>query len=120
MTALDEAAFARLNAMAGRIMTELNQWSASRRSPFVVYGQGFSHLAYGYLTAPGLPMRNHRDYWHHLDADRTQIISLELARRGFFPVHRGEFSLSTARTDYDVAATISFGTGDRSLSSGVI
>ncbi len=106
MTAMDEDAFATLNARALRVKTELNEWSSARDSPFTVYGRGFSHLAYGYLSRPGLAMRTHRDYWRNLDADKTQIISLELAIRGFFPVHRGEFSLSVPMTDDDISAYI--------------
>lgn len=106
MTTMDEAAYARLNANAGRIMSEINEWSRSRNSPFAVYGKGFSHLAYGYMTAPGLEVRTHRDYWTRIDGERTQIVSLELATRGFFPVHRGEFSLSLPMTDDDISAFI--------------
>ncbi|GAA3648883.1 aspartate aminotransferase family protein [Nocardioides ginsengisoli] len=103
MSALNEAAFGKLNGQATRIMNELNEWSASRGSSFVVYGKGFSHMAYGYMKAPGLSVRTHRDYARNLDAERTQICSLELANRGFFPVHRGEFSLSLPMTDDDIS-----------------
>lgn len=106
MNAMDEAAFARLNANAGRIKDELNEWSRGRKSPFVLYGQGFSHMAYGYMTKPGQAVRNHRDYWRKVDGQRTHIVSLELASRGFFPVHRGEFSLSLPMTDDDISAFI--------------
>lgn len=106
MGAMDEAAFARLNDMAGRIMGELNEWSRARNSPFTVYGRGFSHMAYGYMMAPGLTVRNHRDYWRKVDGATTQIVSLELASRGFFPVHRGEFSLSVPMTDDDISSFI--------------
>ncbi|GAA3776514.1 aspartate aminotransferase family protein [Microbacterium kribbense] len=104
LTAMDEDAFTRLNTQAQRIQTELNEWSTARNSPFAIYGKGFSHLAYGYLNHPGLTLRNHRDYWRGLDAETTQIISLELAIRGFFPVHRGEFSLSVPMTEDDITA----------------
>lgn len=106
MRSLDRAAFDKLNGHSGRIMSELNEWSAARRSPFTVYGKGFSHMAYGYMTAPGLQVRNHRDYWHNVDGERTQIISLELANRNFFPVHRGEFSLSLPMTDDEITTYI--------------
>ena len=106
MSALDAAAFERLNANARRIMSEVNEWSRRRDSPFGIYGRGFSHLAYGYLAEPGLAVRSHRDYWRTVDAARTQIVSLELASRGFFPVHRGEFSLSLPMTDDDISAFI--------------
>ncbi|CAN5398691.1 aspartate aminotransferase family protein [soil metagenome] len=106
MGAMDAAAFARLNANATRIMNDLNEWSRGRTSPFAVYGKGFSHMAYGYMTKPGLAVRNHRDYWHNVDGTKTQIVSLELATRGFFPVHRGEFSLSLPMTDDDITSFI--------------
>ncbi|KQP68048.1 glutamate-1-semialdehyde 2,1-aminomutase [Microbacterium sp. Leaf288] len=106
MNTLDEAAFTRLNGYATRIMTDLNEWSAERNSPFTVYGKGFSHMAYGYMNEPGLSIRTHRDYWNNLDSEKTQIISLELANRGFFPVHRGEFSLSLPMTDADITSYI--------------
>ncbi|MDX3522703.1 aspartate aminotransferase family protein [Streptomyces scabiei] len=106
MGALDEAAFDRLNSQAARIMNDLNAWSASRKSPFVVYGKGFSHMAYGYMKAPGLTVQTHRDYARNLDGEKTQICSLELANRGFFPVHRGEFSLSLPMSDDDISSYI--------------
>lgn len=106
MRAMNHSAFDKLNAQAARIMSELNEWSESRRSPFMVYGKGFSHLAYAYMNAPGLRVRNHRDYWHNVDLEKTQICSLELATRGFFPVHRGEFSLSLPMTSDDISSFI--------------
>lgn len=106
MEALDQEAFDRLNRYAARIMSELNGWAAVRNSPFTVYGRGFSHMAYGYMNEPGLTIRTHRDYWTNLNGEKTQIISLELANRGFFPVHRGEFSLSLPMTDDDITSYI--------------
>ncbi|WP_341976038.1 aminotransferase class III-fold pyridoxal phosphate-dependent enzyme [Microbacterium sp. LWO13-1.2] len=106
MEALDRSAFDRLNGMAARVISEINEWSASRHSPFTMYGRGFSHMAYGYMREEGLSIRTHRDYWTNLDAEKTQIISLELANRGFFPVHRGEVSLSLPMTDDDITSFI--------------
>lgn len=106
LSEMDEAAFRGLNAQAARITAEVNEWSASRGSPFLVYGGGFSHLGYAYLRRPGLAVRSHRDHWRNVDAERTQICSLELANRGFFPVHRGEISLSTPMTDDDIGSFI--------------
>ncbi|MEW2404384.1 aminotransferase class III-fold pyridoxal phosphate-dependent enzyme [Streptomyces sp. NPDC046862] len=106
MRAMDAAAFEKLNRHSGRVMSELNDWSRSRMSPFVVYGKGFSHMAYGYMKEPGLEIRTHRDYSRKLDGEKTQICSLELANRGFFPVHRGEFSLSAPMTDDDISSFI--------------
>lgn len=103
---LDEAAFERLNAYSQRIKSELNDWSAARGSAFSIWGCGFSHMAYGYMNTPGAQIRTHRDFARHLESEKTQIISLELAIRGFFPVHRGEFSLSLAMTDDDITAFI--------------
>ena len=103
---MDEAAFATLNGYSRRIIDEVSTWSQTQGSPFAVYGAGFSHLAYGYLREPGRVPRNHRDYWRIVDAPRTQTISLELANRGLFPVHRGEFSLSLAMTDDDITRII--------------
>lgn len=103
---LDEAAFAKLNGYSARILREVNEWSRSRGSRFAVWGRGFSHLAYGMLAEPGQVVRTHRDHLTKVDATATHIISLELAVRGFFPVHRGEFSLSLAMTDDDVRSFI--------------
>lgn len=100
---LDHAAFTKLNSQSARIKSELNEWSASRRSPFTVYGRGFSHMAYAYLNEPGMEIRTHRDYWTKVNGEATQVCSLELANRGIFPVHRGEFSLSLPMTDDDVS-----------------
>lgn len=111
METMDRAAFDRLNTQATRILDEVNAWSQSRGVPFAVYGAGYSHLAYGYFTGPDARVRNHRDYWRSIDGDRTQAISLELANRGIFPVHRGEFSLSLPMTDEDITEIIETLTG---------
>ena len=105
MQEMTEETFSRLNSMAQRVVDELNEWSRGRKSPFVVYGS-MSHLAYGYMNEPGLSVRTHRDYWRHVDGSRTQICSLELANRGYFPVARGDFSLSLPMTDDDLAGFI--------------
>jgi glutamate-1-semialdehyde 2,1-aminomutase len=106
MRTMDQAAFDKLNAQAARVMSEMNEWSEARNSPFKVYGKGFSHMAYAYMNSPELNVRTHRDYWRNVDSAKTQICSLELANRGFFPVHRGEFSLSLAMTDDDISSFI--------------
>lgn len=106
MQQMDEAAFDRLNGYSARIMSELNDWAVARNSAFSVYGKGFSHLGYGYMNEPGLSIKTHRDYWSNVDGEKTQIISLELANRGFFPVHRGEFSLSVPMVDDDITSYI--------------
>ncbi|MFP3459985.1 aminotransferase class III-fold pyridoxal phosphate-dependent enzyme [Arthrobacter globiformis] len=106
MRTMDQAAFDKLNTQAGRIMSEMNEWSAARNSSFKVYGKGFSHLAYAYMKSADLSVMTHRDYWRNIDGEKTQICSLELANRGFFPVHRGEFSLSLPMTDDDISSFI--------------
>lgn len=106
MEELTEDVLATLNAKAQRIKNELNTWAEERNSPFTVYGYGFSHLGYAYLNEMGLPLRNHRDHLTNIDGDKTQTVSIELANRGFFPVHRGEFSLSTPMTDDDITSFI--------------
>lgn len=95
-----------LNAKAQRIKDEINTWAAERNSPFTVYGYGFSHLGYAYLNEPGLPLKNHRHHLTSINGEKTQTVSIELANRGFFPVHRGEFSLSTPMTDEDITSFI--------------
>ncbi|MBL5972187.1 MAG: aminotransferase class III-fold pyridoxal phosphate-dependent enzyme [Candidatus Leucobacter sulfamidivorax] len=111
METMDRAAFDRLNACAGRVMSEVNGWAASRGVPFAVYGAGYSHLSYGYFTGPEREARSHRDYWRLVDGERTQTISLELANRGIFPVHRGEFSLSLPMSDDDISEIVATFTG---------
>lgn len=106
MRALDEAAYVRLNTMAARILSEVGEWTAARKSPFTIYGGGYSSLAYAYRTEPGLTVETQRDLWRNVDADKTQTFSLELANRGFFPVARGEISLSLAMTDDDITSFI--------------
>lgn len=108
---MDRAAFDRLNAHAARIVDEVNEWSQARGIPFAVYGAGYSHLAYGFFTGTDLRVRNHRDYWRRIDGEKTQTMSLELANRGIFPVHRGEFSLSLPMSDDDIGRVIETFTG---------
>lgn len=103
---LTEEAFATLNGHARRIEKELNEWSRERNSPFRIHGRGFSHLGYAYMTVPDEAVRTHRDYWRIVDGEKTQTISLELANRGYFPVHRGEMSLSLAMTEQDITGLI--------------
>lgn len=106
METMDEAAFDRLNTGAARVLREVNEWAARAGVPFAVYGAGYSHLAYGFFTESGASIRSHRDIWRLVDADRTHAISLELANRGLFPVHRGEFSLSLPMTDDDLTQIV--------------
>ncbi len=106
LRALDQRAYAQLNGHAQRILDELRLWASERRSPFTIFGRGFSSLAYAYCKEPGQQVTTHRDYWHKVDAEKTQAFSLELANRGIFPVARGELSLSLAMTDDDISTFI--------------
>lgn len=106
MRELNQDAFDRLNGMAGRVMNDLNEWSRARGSSFAVYGAGISHLAYGFMREPGERITTHRDYWRRFDGTSTQTCSIELANRGFFPVARGDFSLSLPMTDDDIGSFI--------------
>ncbi|WP_458117332.1 aspartate aminotransferase family protein [Arthrobacter sp. D2-10] len=106
MRTLDEAAFTKLNGQAGRILTEINEWSAEKNHPFRILGRGNSRLGYVYLTSPESRVRTHRDYWTNVDTEKLQTCSLELANRGFFPVHRGGISLSLPMTDDDITSFI--------------
>lgn len=106
MSEMTPDVFTRLNTMAARVLAEMNEWSGARGSAFQVYGAGISHMAFAYMREPGLSVRTHRDYWRNVDDERTQTISLELANRGFFPVARGDFSLSVPMTDEDITAFI--------------
>jgi glutamate-1-semialdehyde 2,1-aminomutase len=106
MSTLTESAFARLNGMAARVLTELDEWCATRGSSFRVFGRGTSHLGYAFLNETDARIATHRDYWRLVDGERTQTYSLELANRGFFPVARGNISLSLPMTDDDIAAFI--------------
>lgn len=108
---MDRAAFERLNAQAARITLEVNAWAEARGVPFAVYGAGYSHLAYGFFNNPNARVRNHRDYWRVVNGEATQTISLELANRGIFPVHRGEFSLSLPMSEDDISRVIDTFTG---------
>lgn len=103
---MDEAATAKLNNQALRIKKEINEWAADKNYPFMIYGKGFSHLAYTFTDKVGREIKTHRDFWHYTDSEKTNIYSLEIATRGFFPVYRGQFSLSLPMTDEDITAFI--------------
>lgn len=103
---MNEAAFDKLNTMSKKIMTEINTWAKSKNYPFMIYGQGFSFLGYTFTDKVGREIKTHRDFWKYTDGEKTQIYSLELATRDFFPVHRGQFCLSLPMTDKDIDAFI--------------
>jgi len=102
---MDEAAYARLNDMAARIKKELNDWAAQGNYPFIIYGL-YSQLAYAFTDKPGREITTHRDFWRYANHDNILIFALEMATRGYFPVHRGEVSLSLPMTDDDITGFI--------------
>lgn len=105
MHAMDERAYQRLNDMARRISDELNSWAISAGYPFVVFG-GFSVLGYAFTKELGQQITTHRDYWNKIDDKCMSIYALEMATRGYFPVHRGQIGLTLPMTDEDVAGYI--------------
>jgi len=98
---MDEAAFDRLNGLADRIKNELNGWAEENNFPFQVYG-AFSCLGYAFTDKPGRELKTHRDLMTYINGEHLQTFALEMATRGFFPVHRGQLSLSVPMTDEDI------------------
>ena len=98
---MDKAAYDRLNTLADRIKNELNGWSEKRNYPFQVYGE-FSFMGYAFTDKPGRELRAHRDLMTFIYEEHMQTLALEMATRGFFPVHRGQLSLSVPMTDEDI------------------
>lgn len=105
MKAMDQNAYARLNEMARRIRTELNSWAAEHRYPFSIFGS-FSVFAFAFTHEMGETITTHRDYWHKINDNSMSIYALEMATRGYFPVHRGQVGLTLPMTDDDVAGYI--------------
>ncbi|WP_043194620.1 aspartate aminotransferase family protein [Pseudomonas putida] len=101
LEAMDPAAYERLNRMAATIKDELNTWAAAKGYPFVVFGS-FSVFAYAFTKEPGQTINTHRDYWHKIDENSMGIYALEMATRGYYPVHRGQVGLTLPMTDEDV------------------
>ncbi|WP_050184088.1 aspartate aminotransferase family protein [Domibacillus robiginosus] len=106
METMNEAAINKLNNQAERIKQEINEWANIKNYPFMIYGKGFSFLAYTFTDKVGREIKTHRDFWNYTDNNKTNIYSLEIATRGFFPVYRGQFSLSLPMTDEDITAFI--------------
>lgn len=106
METMNETAYDKLNHQAETIKKEINDWANNKNYPFMVYGKGFSFLAYTFTDKVGREIRTHRDFWHYIDNEKTQAYSLEIATRGFLPVYRGQFSLSLPMTDEDITAFI--------------
>lgn len=102
---MDEAAFDRLNGLAERIKSELNGWAEANEIPFSVFGS-FSILGYALTKEPGQKITTHRDYWHKIDEQNMSTYALEMATRGYYPVHRGQIGLTLPMTDEDIAGYI--------------
>ena len=98
---MDEKAYERLNDMYAKIKTELNSWAAEHSYPFVIYG-AFSVFAFAFTQEMGQAITTHRDHWHKIDDNSMSIYALEMATRGYFPVHRGQVGLTLPMTDEDV------------------
>ena len=102
LNVMDDAAYEKLNGMAERIKSEMNEWATANNIPFCVYGS-FSILGYALTKEPGQSINTHRDYWHKIDEEKMTIYALEMATRGFFPVHRGQLGLTLPMTDDDIS-----------------
>ena len=98
---LDDVAYKRLNSMGERIKNELNIWAKEKKIPFIVFGES-SVLGYAFTREIGQPIRTHRDYWLKSDAQKMQTFALEIAVRGFLPVHRGQLGLTLPMADQDI------------------
>lgn len=98
---LDDAAYDRLNGMGERIKKELNAWAAEKGIPFIVFGES-SVLAYAFTKKMGQTITTHRDYWTKSDGEKMQTFALEVAARGFLPVHRGQLGITLPMTNQDI------------------
>ena len=105
LESMDEAAYDRLNTLADRIKDELNEWAIKEEYPFVVYGE-FSVLGYTFTDEVGREPKNHRDFWKFVNSDHVLIYNLEMATRGYLPLHLGELCLSLPMTDEDIDSFI--------------
>ena len=102
---LDDVAYKRLNSMGERIKNELNIWAKEKKIPFIVFGES-SVLGYAFTRDIGQTIRTHRDYWLKSDAQKMQTFALEIAVRGFLPVHRGQLGLTLPMADQDITEFI--------------
>ncbi len=98
---MDQVAYDRLNKLAKKIKKELNEWAEKEGYPFMIYGE-FSFLGYAFVDKKGREIKNHRDFWYYANNDQILTYALEMATRGFFPVHRGQLSLSLPMTSEDI------------------
>ncbi|TPV23639.1 aspartate aminotransferase family protein [Pantoea anthophila] len=105
LEAMDHGAYDRLNSMARRIKSELNSWALKEGYPFTVFGS-FSVLGYAFTKETNQQITTHRDYWHKIDDKSMKIYALEMATRGYFPVHRGQIGLTLPMTDDDISGYI--------------
>lgn len=105
MEAMDSNAYKRLNDMAATIKKELNEWATDQGYPFTIFGT-FSVFAYAFTKELGQKITTHRDYWHKIDENSMGIYALEMATRGYYPVHRGQVGLTLPMTDEDVQGYI--------------
>ncbi|PCF96983.1 aspartate aminotransferase family protein [Vreelandella nigrificans] len=105
LNVMDDAAFDKINGMAERIKSELNSWAKASGIPFIVYGS-FSILGYALTRELGQEITTHRDYWHKIDEDKMSIYAMEMATRGYYPVHRGQIGLMLPMTDEDITGYI--------------
>ena len=98
-------AYTRLNGMAARVRDELNAWSLEKGYAFTLYG-GHSVLGYAFMDKPGRQITTHRDYWYYTIPHFTHIMALEMAIKGYYPVHRGELCFSLPMSDEDIKGLI--------------
>lgn len=106
LEAMNVTAYKRLNDMAATIKNDLNEWANDRGYPFTIFGS-FSVFAYAFTKEPGQKITTHRDYWHKIDESSMAVYALEMATRGFYPVHRGQVGLTLPMTDEDIESYIS-------------
>ena len=59
-------------------------------------------MGYAFTDKPGRALKAHRDLMTFIHEEHMQTFALEMATRGFFPVHRGQVALSVPMTDDDI------------------
>nr|WP_278116138.1 aminotransferase class III-fold pyridoxal phosphate-dependent enzyme [Mesorhizobium sp. WSM4875]WIE94652.1 aminotransferase class III-fold pyridoxal phosphate-dependent enzyme [Mesorhizobium sp. WSM4875] len=105
MKVMDRGAYEMLNLMAQKVKGELNGWATAKGHPFIIFGE-FSVLGYALTKQAGQTINTHRDYWHKIDDEKMMIYALEMATRGYFPVHRGQLGLTLPMTEGDIKGFI--------------
>jgi len=106
MKVMNYEAYKKLNCMAEKIKHDLNSWAKVSNYPFIVFGT-FSVLGYAFTREANQEITTHRDYWHKIDENSMNIYALEMATRGYFPVHRGQLGLTLPMTEEDIDGYIS-------------